>query len=69
MCLTHYGLKPIAGFLFFSFDEIPRLFQYYFHFSLTFIKYFMAFISLLILWLFLMASTYYRVIALQVYIH
>ena len=46
-----------AGFPLFSSDKIPWLFQYFVHFSLTFIKYFYGFYSIFIF------------LSLQVYMH
>ena len=57
----------ITGFPLFSSDKIPWLFQYFFHFSLTFIKYFYGFYPIFIF--LCMASTHYCVIVLKVYMH
>ena len=43
-----FTLRVIAGFPLFSSHKFPWLFQYFFHFSLTFIKYFYGFYSILL---------------------
>ena len=66
MVISIFMVKK-SGFPLFSSDKIPWLFQYFFHFSLTFIKYFYGFHSVFIL--LCMASTYYWLIALEFYLH
>ena len=46
--LTHRASDFITGFPLFPSHKFPWLFQYFFHFSLTFIKYFYGFYSILL---------------------